>query len=179
MERVLVRRDQFNISPQGIVHKPTDAAFIPYPGTPYAGIARMGQLGNETPMGVTFSSDDVQRIMQELWVEYVQANPGMFNAWPPCKEHYPVRDVGEKSYAIAKSILGDLAMDDQTIEEHVARKLLEYFTDESPTGVIVIGDRLGAIPTQSQKVRNVACGLFVFSFQGKPVVQAFPSRPDR
>jgi hypothetical protein len=80
MERVLVRRDQFNISPQGIVHKPTDAAFIPYPGASYAGITRMGQLGNEHPMGVTFSADDVQRIMQELWVEYVQANQGLFNA---------------------------------------------------------------------------------------------------
>jgi hypothetical protein len=40
----------------------------------------MGQLGNEHPMAVTFSADDVQRIMQELWVEYVQANPGLFNA---------------------------------------------------------------------------------------------------
>jgi hypothetical protein len=80
MERVLVRRDQFNISPQGIVHKPTDAAFIPYPGAPYAGITRMGQLCNQHPTGMTFSSDDVQRIMQELWVEYVQANPGLFHS---------------------------------------------------------------------------------------------------
>jgi hypothetical protein len=27
----LPRRDQFNITPEGIVHKPTDAAFIPSP----------------------------------------------------------------------------------------------------------------------------------------------------
>jgi hypothetical protein len=28
MENTLVRRDQFNVTPQGIVHKPTAAAFI-------------------------------------------------------------------------------------------------------------------------------------------------------
>jgi hypothetical protein len=79
MKTVLVRRDQFSISPQGIVHKPTDAGFTPYPGAPFAGITRMGQLGGHHPTG-DFSSDDVQRIMQELWVEYVKANPGLFNA---------------------------------------------------------------------------------------------------
>jgi hypothetical protein len=48
MENILVRRDQFNITPQGIVHKPTDAAFTPNPG----GIHRLGQqLGNETSKG--------------------------------------------------------------------------------------------------------------------------------
>jgi hypothetical protein len=35
MKSKLVTRDQFNISPQGIVHKPTDAAFAPRPGDPY------------------------------------------------------------------------------------------------------------------------------------------------
>ena len=37
MANILVRRDQFNITPQGIIHKPTDAAFTPYPGDPYLG----------------------------------------------------------------------------------------------------------------------------------------------
>ena len=46
MANILVRRDQFNITPQGIVHKPTDAAFTPYAGDPYSGITRLGQLGN-------------------------------------------------------------------------------------------------------------------------------------
>ena len=44
MANILVRRDQFNITPRGIVHKPTDAAFTPYPGDPYSGITRLGQL---------------------------------------------------------------------------------------------------------------------------------------
>ncbi len=74
-----MRRDQFNISPQGIVHKPTDAAFIPNPGTPYEGITRMGQLCNQHPTGVCFDPDDVQRIMQELWIEYCKGNSESFN----------------------------------------------------------------------------------------------------
>jgi hypothetical protein len=64
MANILVRRDQFNITPQSIVHKPTDAAFTPYPGDPYSGITRHG-----------FRPDDVQRMMRELWVEYVISNP--------------------------------------------------------------------------------------------------------
>jgi hypothetical protein len=47
----LVRRDQFNITPQGIVHKPTDAAFTPHPGDPFSGIERSGQLYNAGPDG--------------------------------------------------------------------------------------------------------------------------------
>ena len=63
MANVLVRRDQFNITPQGIVHKPTDAAFTPHPGDPYSGITRLGQLGSERPNGNGFRPEDVQRMM--------------------------------------------------------------------------------------------------------------------
>ena len=80
MESTLVRRDQFSITPQGIIHKPTDAAFTPYPGDPYAGITRMGQLGNQNPNGSGFRPDDVQRIMRELWVDYVVRNPKLFKS---------------------------------------------------------------------------------------------------
>ena len=52
MANILVRRDQFNITPQGIVHKPTDAAFTPYPGDPYSGITRLGQLGENILMEI-------------------------------------------------------------------------------------------------------------------------------
>lgn len=76
MESSLVRRDQFNISRQGIIHKPTDAAFMPYPGDPFSGIFRMGQLGS--PNGGGFNSDDVERIMRELWAEYVARNLQLF-----------------------------------------------------------------------------------------------------
>ena len=73
MKNELVRRDQFSISPQGIVHKPTDAAFTPYPGDPYSGMERLGTLNNKHPNGHNFSSDDVLRMMRELWCEYVAA----------------------------------------------------------------------------------------------------------
>ena len=78
MENILVRRDQFNITPHSIVHKPTDASFAPYPGEAYCGITRMGQLGNRHPNGRGFKPDDVQRMMRQFWIEYVVANPQLF-----------------------------------------------------------------------------------------------------
>ena len=78
MENTLVRRDQFNISPQGIVHKPTDAAFVPNPGDPYTGIHRLGQLGNAASNGSGFKSDDVLHLMHMLWAEYVASNLPLF-----------------------------------------------------------------------------------------------------
>jgi hypothetical protein len=68
----LIRRDQFNITPQGILHKPTDAAFTPFPGDPFSGITRAGRrvLAN----GEEYRLDEVQRIMRELWTEYLTAN---------------------------------------------------------------------------------------------------------
>jgi hypothetical protein len=76
-EHVLVRRDQFNITPLGIIHKPTDAAFTPHPGDPYSGTYRSGQLNNDTP-GPRFDTDHVQRLMRELWAEYVTSNRDLF-----------------------------------------------------------------------------------------------------
>lgn len=78
MESTLVRRDQFYVTPQGIVHKPTDAAFTPNPGDPFSGIERLGQLGNKHPNGQSFRTDDVRRMMRELWSEYVASNPQLF-----------------------------------------------------------------------------------------------------
>jgi hypothetical protein len=75
MASCLIRRDQFNISPQGIIHEPTGAAFTPSPGDPFSGILRMGQFDNKQPNGSSFNSDDVERIMRELWAEYVACNP--------------------------------------------------------------------------------------------------------
>jgi len=75
---ILVRRDQFNITPHGIVHKPTDAAFTPRLDDPYSGIVRLGQLGNQPGNGSGFDREDVERIMRELWNEYVMRNPKLF-----------------------------------------------------------------------------------------------------
>jgi hypothetical protein len=63
---------------QGIVHKPTEAAFIPHPGDPHLGIVRLGQLGNQCPNGNHYEREDVQMMMRELWEEFVAKNPDMF-----------------------------------------------------------------------------------------------------
>lgn len=74
----LVTRNQFNVTPQGVVHKPTEAAFIPSPGDPLSGTMRLGQLVNQQPNGRNYRAGDVQRIMRELWEEFVAGNPEMF-----------------------------------------------------------------------------------------------------
>ena len=84
MENKLVRRDQFSITPQGIVHRPTDAAFTPYPGDAFSGIERLGHLNDKHPSG-SFSTDDVRRMMRELWSEYVASHPQLFNLKTPEK----------------------------------------------------------------------------------------------
>jgi len=78
MKYTLVRGHQFNISPQGIIHKPTDAAFTPRFGDPRSETIRLGTLGNKHPDGNGYRSDDVERMMRELWAEYVAANSEMF-----------------------------------------------------------------------------------------------------
>ena len=75
----LVTRNQFNVTPQGVVHKPTEAAFIPSPGDPLSGTMRLGQLVNQQPNGREYRVEDVQRIMRELWEEFVASNPEIFN----------------------------------------------------------------------------------------------------
>ena len=82
----LVTRNQFNVTPQGVVHKPTEAAFIPTPGDPLSGTMRLlsgtmrlGQLVNQQPNGREYRAEDVQRIMRKLWEEFVASNPEIFN----------------------------------------------------------------------------------------------------
>jgi hypothetical protein len=76
---ILVTRDQFNITPQGITHKPTDASFTPRCGDPLSGSARLGQLENEAlTTGDQYDPDVVKEIMTLLWAEYVAANSDLF-----------------------------------------------------------------------------------------------------
>jgi hypothetical protein len=79
MASILVRRDQFNITPQGIIHKPTDACFAPHPSDPYSGSIRPGQLGNADPIGNRYDPDQVKKMMMQLWTEFVAANSDLFN----------------------------------------------------------------------------------------------------
>jgi hypothetical protein len=78
MANILVRRDQFNITPQGITHKPTEASFAPHCGDPHSGSMRLGQLESLVPTGYCYDPDDVKRMMRRLWAEYVVANSDVF-----------------------------------------------------------------------------------------------------
>lgn len=73
MASILVRRDQFNITPQGIVHKPTDSHFAPHPGDPSSGRIHLGRLG-VVPVGEEYDPEQVKTMMMELWREYVTEN---------------------------------------------------------------------------------------------------------
>jgi hypothetical protein len=78
MLNALVRRDQFNITAQGVIHKPTDAAFIPNTGDPCSGVVRLGQLRAQLPNGEEYNAQDVERMLKELWAEFVAANSDLF-----------------------------------------------------------------------------------------------------
>ena len=73
-----VRRDQFKISPSGITHTPTGAAYAPHPGAPHSGNMNLGQLGNVLANGEDYRPDEVQAMMEQLWADYVAANPRLF-----------------------------------------------------------------------------------------------------
>ncbi|WFU38711.1 hypothetical protein QA640_30420 [Bradyrhizobium sp. CB82] len=75
---ILVSRDQFNVTPEGITHKPTGASFIPDIDNPLSGSIRAGQLKGEPRTGDRYDPETVKRMMEELWAEYVEANPTLF-----------------------------------------------------------------------------------------------------
>ena len=76
MDRASVKRDQFDVSAHGIIHMPTDAAFTPDPRDPNSGTMRIGHLSSRQPGG--FKPDDVCRLLNDLWAEYVATNPELF-----------------------------------------------------------------------------------------------------
>ena len=80
MVYALVTRNQFNVTPEGVVHKPTDAAFVPDPSNPNQGTVRLGQLANPHPTAPEYPVEDVLRLMRELWEEFMASNPKSFNS---------------------------------------------------------------------------------------------------
>jgi len=73
-----VRRDQFEISPKGITHKPTRATYTPHPGAPYSGTMNLSRLENVLPNGEDYRPQEVKAMTERLWAEYVDANPRLF-----------------------------------------------------------------------------------------------------
>jgi hypothetical protein len=73
-----VRRDQFEISPKGITHTPTGAQHIPYRGAPHLGNMNLSKLGSVLLNGDDYRPQEVQTMMEQLWADYVAANPRLF-----------------------------------------------------------------------------------------------------
>ncbi|GLR87988.1 hypothetical protein [Bradyrhizobium iriomotense] len=73
-----VQRDQFEVSPKGITHKPSGATYTPHPGAPFSGTINLSQLGDVLTNGDDYRPHEVQTMMERLWAEYVNANPRLF-----------------------------------------------------------------------------------------------------
>jgi hypothetical protein len=69
-----VKREEFEISARGIIHKPTGATFTPHPNNPFSGTINKSQLGKLGKRGDDYSPYEVEEMMDRLWAEYVQAN---------------------------------------------------------------------------------------------------------
>jgi hypothetical protein len=67
MSRTPVKPEQFEITDQGITHKPTGCTFTPHLGQPMSGNMRIGQLGTKLRSGEDYRPEDVRAMMQQLW----------------------------------------------------------------------------------------------------------------
>jgi hypothetical protein len=66
-----VTREQFEISNEGITHKPTGYMFMPNPGNPHLGTIRMGRHGKILASGEDYPPGEVENMMRNLWAEHV------------------------------------------------------------------------------------------------------------
>jgi hypothetical protein len=69
--RKRVMKAQFEISDEGILHKPTGCTFTPHPGNPYSGTRREGRRGSKLPNGDDYDVSQLDSMMEQLWAEYV------------------------------------------------------------------------------------------------------------
>jgi hypothetical protein len=69
--KTIVRPEQFEITNEGITHKPTGYRFTAYPGQPLSGNLNEGQLGNVLPSGEDYRPHEVKEMARQLWTEYV------------------------------------------------------------------------------------------------------------
>jgi hypothetical protein len=67
-----VTEDQFEVSHNGIKHKPTRWEFNPYPGQPLSGNARLGHHGSKLPSGEDYDPGEVEAMAKRLWADYVK-----------------------------------------------------------------------------------------------------------
>jgi hypothetical protein len=75
-----VQRDQFQVWRNGITHTPTGATYTPHPGAPHSGITKLSHFGM-LANGDDYRSYEVEAMMEQLWGEYVAANPRLFEVF--------------------------------------------------------------------------------------------------
>jgi hypothetical protein len=68
--RSIVTREQFDISDEGVTHKPTGYSFTPYPGDPTSGTVNKGRLGDKLKSGEDYRPHEVEEMARRLWLEY-------------------------------------------------------------------------------------------------------------
>jgi hypothetical protein len=54
------------------------AKYSPHPGAPHSGSVNPSRLGNVLPNGEDYRPHEVETMMAQLWAEYVDANPRLF-----------------------------------------------------------------------------------------------------
>jgi hypothetical protein len=99
MASILVTRDQFNITPQGVTHKPTDASFVPHCGDPRSGSMRLGSLECEAPSGDNYDREVVKSMMTQLWAEYLAANSDLFYKEASGRDRDTVGDLSDDRHS--------------------------------------------------------------------------------
>ena len=55
-----------------------EATYIPHRGASFSGNMNPSQLGNVLPNGEDYRQNEVETLMEQLWAEYVAANPRLF-----------------------------------------------------------------------------------------------------
>jgi hypothetical protein len=69
MMRVKVTPDQFEVRDGLVIHKPTDAEFIPHPKREGSVLVWTGNIGKRLPDGTIYQYGDVLDAMKSFWWE--------------------------------------------------------------------------------------------------------------
>jgi hypothetical protein len=66
-------REEFEVSDEGVVHRPTEYSFRPMPGHPTRGTVRMGLLDKEVSEDQRYDREKVQQMARKLWAQHLSS----------------------------------------------------------------------------------------------------------
>jgi hypothetical protein len=73
MDTTRCRPEEFEITAEGITHKPTGYSFVVHARQPTSGTEKEGQLGSILKDGREYRPDEVKEMARELWRRRVLA----------------------------------------------------------------------------------------------------------